>query len=74
MLTQEQAQKIKKMVDELEDLYYNRGRDVTDNGIYADTESAYNASIAFVEYVESLVDPDEVVDKNTIAYQESQYH
>lgn len=74
MLTREQAQTIKKMVDELEDLYYNRGKDIAENGIYADTESPYNASIAFVEYVESLVDPDEVVDKNTIAYQESQYH
>lgn len=60
MLTQEQAQKLKKMVDELEDLYYNRGRDVAENGIYADTDSTYNASIAFVEYVESLVDPESV--------------
>lgn len=74
MLTREQAQKLKKMVDELEDLYYNCGRDVAENGIYADTDSTNDASIAFVEYIESLVDPNEVIDKNTIAYQESQYH
>ena len=74
MLTQEQAQKLKKMVDELEDLYYSRGRDVTENGIDADAESAYNASIAFVEYVESLTDPHEVLDQTVTEYHESKYH
>ena len=39
----------------------------------ADAESAYNASIAFVEYVESLTDPHEVLDQTVTEYHESKY-
>ena len=59
MLTQEQSQKIIKMVDELEDLYYNLGRDyVTER--YCEASAA---SHVFLEYIESLVSKKESLAK-----------
>ena len=69
MLTQEQAQKLKKMVDELEDLYYNLGRDY----VIARDAEACAASHVLVEYVESLTDPNEVLDQTVTEYHESKY-
>jgi len=71
MLTNDEALKIKKMVDELEDLYYNLG---AERSIYSDSETASAASHAFVDYVESLIDPNEVLDQSVTEYHESKYH
>jgi hypothetical protein len=70
MLTNDEALKIKKMVDQLEDLYYNLGRDYV---IARDAEACV-ASHVFVEYVESLTDPHEVLDQSVTEYHESKYH
>jgi hypothetical protein len=65
MLTNDEALKIKKMVDKLEDMYYALGQETAFCSNHTEVSLA---SQAFVDYVESLIDPNEVLDH------ESQYH
>jgi hypothetical protein len=52
-------------------LYYNLG---AERSIYSDSETASAASHAFVDYVDSLIDPNESLDQSVTEYHESKYH